>query len=1016
MQNNSTSTTSRLPSRVRSHLRSFPTLVVAFGLAVIVSIWVFAIERIADERTRTMKRVQANAIEYATSLGERTADAVRQIDQALRVIQFEAVRLGVSASLNDLLRLDGLLPSQLVTLMSVADAAGNLVAASSDFEPVNIADREHFKVHAERAADLLFIGPPIVGRVTRRVQIQFSRRLSRPDGLFAGEASIGVDPTFFLRDYDTARLGQRGAVGLVGLDGVLRARRVGNETFVGERSLVAVPAPAQRTLGSAIKTAESPFDQVRRITAFRRIENYPLIAFVGLSEDEVMGKYRRRRAYYVLAAAIGSLLIAAFTAFMARQGRQIDRSRRAADAARATFVAASEASLDALYIMKSERDAAGTIQDFVFVEVNPRGAQLIARAQSEIVGKKLCALLPGSRSDGLFDKYVRVAETGERLEEESRLAGAGGAARWLQRQVVRVNDGVAITSRNITARKQAEVELRNSRAFFQSLIDNLPIGIFVKSMREETRGRFVLWNDAASVITGYAPAQVIGRTDREVFEPRLAERYQKYDRAMLDDPMVMTFPELNFKRPDGQMRILHLTMVPIFDEEGRVEHILGLSTDITKQKRTERELAEQRAELEAVHDASPLGQFRTDVKGRLTYVNDTIERIIGHSRASLIGSDFGAAIHEEDRERIVAAWRATLASRGAFNEIYRIVRPDGRIMWVSVKTAPVKIAAEVSAFVGTIDDITHAKEGELALRESEAILRTITDALPMRVGYIDSEERYRFNNLAYETYYGVPREKIYGMTMRELVGDDVYSRNAAYLRRALQGETVIYEMEPTGLERRNFRFMMIPHRKDGEGEVLGAHLIAQDITAQKFEQQRLSRMAERDSLTALLNRAGFEDRLADAIRNDGASGTRAALMYLDIDRFKDINDTHGHAIGDAFLKAFAGRLTRCVRTSDLVARVGGDEFTIILERLAHPSDAAHVAAKIMQTMQEPFDLVGVVVHATTSIGIAFHEAADDAASDPGSAAQALIKRADALLYEAKAAGRNGYRMAEFPGA
>ena len=1009
-----TSPMQKTPAPALSHLRSFPALVALFGVVLIVGIWLFAIKRMDEEYARTLTRAEANAVEYAASFEERTASSVRQIDQALRVIQFSVAEHNDPAAVGALLKLEGLLPSDLAILIFVTDASGNLVAASRPFNAINIADREHFRVHAERQSDALFIGPPIVGRITQQLSIQFSRRLARSDGAFLGVAGIGIDPTYFLRAYDTARLGQRGAIGLVGLDGVLRARRVGNETFVGERSLIMVPPSAQGTSGAATKNTESAFDQERRITAFKRLGSYPLVAFVGLSDDEVLTEYRNRRPGMVLAATIVSLIIAACIAFMARQGLQIERARRAADAARATFVGATEASLDALYILKSDRDEAGQIRDFVFVEVNARGAELIVKQKSEILGQKLCELLPVTRTSGLFDKFVKVAETGERLEEEFAIDSPDVAARWLQHQVVRVEDGIAITSRNISPRKQAEAELRSSRAYFQTLIDHLPSGVYVKSMRDSIPGRFVLWNDAAGTITGYPAARVIGRTDREVFPARFAGAFEHHDRAMLDDPMVMTTPELRFERPDGSARVLRVTVVPIFDDQKRVAFTLGVSDDITELKHGERELAEQRAELEAMHNASPLGQFRADARGRLTHVNETIERMTGYTRAVLLAGGSVDTIHPDDRNHVVTAWREAIASGGRFDSTHRIVRPGGQILWAVIKAAPVRVGAEVTAFVGTLDDITEAKSVELALRESETTLRTITDALPMRVSYIDTDERYRFNNLAYETYYGIPRERLVGMSLREVLGDEFYNRNAGFLQRAMQGETVVYEMDhEVGAERRTFRVTVIPHRAEGDGPVLGVYLIAQDISAQKSEQQRLSRIAECDPLTGLLNRGGFEERLADMLRNASAAGAmepRIALMYLDVDRFKDINDKHGHGVGDMFLKAFAERLKRCVRASDTVARIGGDEFTIVLERMAHPGDAAHVAAKIVQAMQEPFDLVGVALNATTSIGIAFYEPSAGAAREPTGEVAALIKRADAMLYQAKAGGRNGFRM------
>jgi diguanylate cyclase (GGDEF)-like protein len=155
-----------------------------------------------------------------------------------------------------------------------------------------------------------------------------------------------------------------------------------------------------------------------------------------------------------------------------------------------------------------------------------------------------------------------------------------------------------------------------------------------------------------------------------------------------------------------------------------------------------------------------------------------------------------------------------------------------------------------------------------------------------------------------------------------------------------------------------------------------------------------------------VNRAGFEQRLTDAMARSKTTHASMAVMYLDIDRFKDINDTHGHLAGDMLLKAFAARLLRTLRSVDTVARLGGDEFTVIMEGLVKPEDAVTVAAKIVHSMQPLFSLESHPVPVSASIGVAFYQGEDITP-------QALIRQADELLYEAKAAGRNTYCVAPF---
>jgi diguanylate cyclase (GGDEF)-like protein len=196
----------------------------------------------------------------------------------------------------------------------------------------------------------------------------------------------------------------------------------------------------------------------------------------------------------------------------------------------------------------------------------------------------------------------------------------------------------------------------------------------------------------------------------------------------------------------------------------------------------------------------------------------------------------------------------------------------------------------------------------------------------------------------------------------------------------------------------------VPQLAADGSTVLGFHAVVSDITRQKLEEKRLIELARVDPLTGLVNRAGFELRVAEAMDRCRSTGSLMALMYLDIDRFKQINDQFGHHTGDALLRAFAGRLSQTLRSTDAVARLGGDEFTVIMESLPRPEVASTVAAKIVQAMSTPFVVEQQAIHVTTSIGLAFYQG--DATT-----VEALVRQADVMLYQAKGAGRNNVQVA-----
>jgi len=425
--------------------------------------------------------------------------------------------------------------------------------------------------------------------------------------------------------------------------------------------------------------------------------------------------------------------------------------------------------------------------------------------------------------------------------------------------------------------------------------------------------------------------------------------------------------------------------------------------NITERKRSELAVRQNQAELQAVNDASPLGLVRADQDGKCTYVNRTFEAITGMAREAALGEGWFNAVHPNDREMLRASLRHLNVTQQAFQETLRCVHPDGKIVWTSIKVAPIVIDKAIAGYVGTLDDITLVRKSVMALRESESRLRTIADTLPAMIAYIDFEEIYRFHNLAYEREFSKTGLHVTGRTVQETVGEKRYAMLQPYISRALGGETLTFEEEDdSGDFLRTYDVVYIPQLDEDGITVVGFHVMRQDVTAQKREKQRLLKLSQVDALTGLTNRAGFLQKLTETMAACHESGGLMALMYLDIDRFKPVNDTYGHAVGDALLKAFSARLSHTVRASDTVARLGGDEFTIIMDRISKPEDATHTAAKIVQTMQQPFELDGVLAQVSTSIGLTYYSHGDLGPAE-------LLKRADALLYEAKQAGRNTYR-------
>lgn len=296
-------------------------------------------------------------------------------------------------------------------------------------------------------------------------------------------------------------------------------------------------------------------------------------------------------------------------------------------------------------------------------------------------------------------------------------------------------------------------------------------------------------------------------------------------------------------------------------------------------------------------------------------------------------------------------------------------------------------------------------EAMLQQEASERRLRTIADNLPVLISYIDSEERLRFINATFRTWMGMEPDAALGRPLAEVIGPVLLAQRQPFLKAALAGVRQRFETrsESNGVVRDMLAEYVPDLRPDGS--VAGVYTLATDITAFKQVERELDQLSRVDPLTGLPNRRQFESRLSESIARARRSQQTMALMFLDLDHFKQVNDTLGHAAGDVVLRTFADRVRGAIRETDQLCRLAGDEFVLILENLHEPKEAAIVAEKVLELVKAPLTLQGQSLQLSTSIGIACH--------DGGAEGEvALLGRADDALYAAKAAGRGCWRLAD----
>ncbi|MDP9108366.1 MAG: PAS domain S-box protein [Pseudomonadota bacterium] len=553
---------------------------------------------------------------------------------------------------------------------------------------------------------------------------------------------------------------------------------------------------------------------------------------------------------------------------------------------------------------------------------------------------------------------------------------------------------------DISDRKRAAEQLEEKQQLLDAVLETIDVGVIACS----SDGELTLFNRAAREFHGL-PA-------RATLPDQWAQQYDLFAGdgiTPLEKNDIPLFRALQGEIVDGaEMAIRPKTQPakfflasgrPLLGPNGKNLGAVVAMQDVSEQRETQHQLAANAQRLHAITENLPIFISHIDKNENFLFLNKRAERFYGRDPASLLGKSVRSALIYSDYRAIEPHIRSALNGRKVSFESDGVVNGK-RHHYHTVYIPDMGPTGEVEGAYAMAFDITDRKNSELRQAESEERLRTITDNLPVLISYIDSSERYQFANAQYEEWLGVRAEAMGGQSVRDVLGDTQYLARKEYLQRALSGEHIRFEMGATiGGKARIVESIYIPHIRNARVE--GIYTLSTDVTSAKEVEMQLGLLARSDALTGLPNRRSFEEKLSEAALRNRRSGRRLALMYLDIDHFKAINDTFGHAIGDEVLGEFARRVELAVRSTDTVARLGGDEFTIILEGIHNSAEAERVAAKVLQSIRRPFLLAKKSLLVKTSIGVAFLSAEQTDLI-------ALSKRSDDALYKAKTAGRDRF--------
>jgi len=428
-------------------------------------------------------------------------------------------------------------------------------------------------------------------------------------------------------------------------------------------------------------------------------------------------------------------------------------------------------------------------------------------------------------------------------------------------------------------------------------------------------------------------------------------------------------------------------------------------------------LQNSEARFRAMSDASPLGIFVSDAAGSCIYTNAAYHTISGLTLEQTLGTNWSMAIHPEDRERVLAEWRVAARDQAPFQTEFRFLQEDESIVWTRVNSAAMLDGKKSFGLVQTVEDISERKSAELVLRVAEEALFMEKERAQVTLNSIgdavlttDLLGNVSYLNLVAEAMTGWSSEEALGRPIAEVftILDGTTRQTAANpMLRAIAEDRAVGLAKDSVLIRRDGFELAIEdsaapiHNRDGR--VTGAVIVFHDVSESRAMALEMAHLAQHDFLTSLPNRLLLSERMAHAIGLAKRHKQQVGLLFLDLDNFKHINDSLGHAVGDQLLQSVASRLVECVRTTDTVCRQGGDEFVILLAEIGQPEDASHVAETLRTALAMPHQIDGHELHISLSIGISVFP-------DDGADVDTLMQNADTAMYHAKASGRANYQF------
>jgi diguanylate cyclase (GGDEF)-like protein/PAS domain S-box-containing protein len=678
-------------------------------------------------------------------------------------------------------------------------------------------------------------------------------------------------------------------------------------------------------------------------------------------------------------------------------------------------------SLDSFY--SSVHDIVGTLMDatnFYIAEIDPlRGGTLTFPYFVDAFDKAPEGLLPGR---GLTAYVLRTGQpllaTPQRFEEliaagEVESVGAPSVD-WLgvplktadrtwgvigvqtydegTRYTLRDSEILLFVAQHVAAaidEKRREDALRASELRYRQMFEN---NRAVQLLLDPATGVILDANMAAADFYGYSIAELQNMRIWDINVLGEDKVREEMANAARQERSYFVFRHM---RANGEIRDVEVHSGPV--DAGGKSVLYSIIHDVTERRRAEQALQQSEEKYRNIFNYASVGIYQSTLDGRFITANTTLARMLGFdSVEELLQRSLADDIYYDADQRDELIRRYEPQGYASDCEL-RWKKKDGAPLWVQLNAHAIKSAKGTLYFEGFVYDITERKRAEDLLRTQSAAMTASMDG----IGIVSEKLEFTYLNDALAKLYAfASAHHMLGVPLLDLFDPSDAERISNFIL-------------PVVHQRGRWRGEMTGRRSDGitfpqeisltaiEGG--GVVIVVRDVTERTYAEEQIKHLAYHDALTGLPNRLLFKDRLTVALSHAQREHTRLAVLFLDLDRFKVINDSLGHNIGDQLLQAVAARVQACVRDSDTVARLGGDEFTIMIPGLVRSEDAAPVAQKILEAVRYPFHLEGREFYITTSIGISLYP-------EDGMDAETLIKNADTAMYQAKEQGRDNYQL------